>query len=331
MNRRGGGFGVLPTLIVVPFLLVFSFLASSLLHAQTQVVTVGIYQNEPKVFIDETGKPAGIFVDIIEHIAHHEGWDVRYTIVTWAEDLKAVTSGDIDLMPDVAYTATRDAIFDFHHGPVLSDWFHVYARPDSGIKSIVDLEGKRVFVLERSVQQETFEQLAGDFGLNVTVVPPIAEKKGLEVSTDIADDVGDITTDRRRLEQVVLNLLNNAVKFTEIGHVRMICRNEHNGYSISVTDTGIGIPPEEIPRLFTPFHQIDTGTTRSHDGTGLGLAISKKLSHLETVPIIAVTSYAMVGDREKIFAAGANGYIEKPIDPDTFVEDILRYIRGARA
>jgi hypothetical protein len=72
-------------------------------------------------------------------------------------------------------------------------------------------------------------------------------------------------------------LLNNAVKFTEKGRVTLVCRTDKDGYLLSVSDTGIGIRAEEIPGLFQPFHQIDTGLSRKHEGTGLGLSICKKL------------------------------------------------------
>lgn len=112
------------------------------------------------------------------------------------------------------------------------------------------------------------------------IVSPLSEKKGIDLHVDIADDVQTITTDQRRLEQVLLNLLNNAVKFTEKGHIDLSCRTENDHFVLSVADTGIGIPPDEIPNLFQPFHQIDTGTTRKNEGTGLGLSICKKLLDL---------------------------------------------------
>jgi len=111
----------------------------------------------------------------------------------------------------------------------------------------------------------------------VKLVLPLAEKKGLDMKLELSDDLGTATTDQRRLEQVILNLLNNAIKFTEKGHVRISCRIEDDHYVLSVSDTGIGIRLEEIPKIFQPFHQIDTGLTRKYEGTGLGLSICKKL------------------------------------------------------
>ena len=133
-------------------------------------LTIGVYENAPKIFTSESGKPAGIFIDIIEHIAESEGWNLRYVSGTWGEGLDRLAKGEIDLMPDVAYTADREKQFSFHKAPVLSSWFQVYASKGSGIKSILDLDGKRIAVLDRSVQQEAFEQLANGFGLRISLI-----------------------------------------------------------------------------------------------------------------------------------------------------------------
>jgi signal transduction histidine kinase len=111
----------------------------------------------------------------------------------------------------------------------------------------------------------------------VQSVRPLAEKKGLALSVAVAPEVGTITSDVRRVEQVLLNLLSNAVKFTEQGSVSVSCAVAAGNYLITVTDTGIGIGEDQLERLFRPFYQIDTGLSRKYEGTGLGLSISKKL------------------------------------------------------
>jgi PAS domain S-box-containing protein len=111
----------------------------------------------------------------------------------------------------------------------------------------------------------------------IASVQPLADRKGLMLHASIAPDVGEIVSDARRVDQIVLNILNNAIKFTEKGSVRVECRLMHNRLSISVTDTGIGIGPEDRERIFKPFAQVDTGTARTHEGTGLGLSICDRL------------------------------------------------------
>ena len=114
----------------------------------------------------------------------------------------------------------------------------------------------------------------------VQSVRPLAEKKGLELTVVVGEDVGVFNGDARRVEQVVLNLLSNAVKFTEHGGIRVTCVHEAGSYVTSVADTGIGIKEDDLARLFKPFHQIDIGLSRKYEGTGLGLSICKKLVEL---------------------------------------------------
>jgi signal transduction histidine kinase/HAMP domain-containing protein len=111
----------------------------------------------------------------------------------------------------------------------------------------------------------------------VRTVTPMAERKGLALVTDVAPDVGHIVSDRRRVEQILINLLNNAVKFTAQGEVRITCRVDDGELITRVADTGIGIRPEDREKLFQPFHQIETGLARRYEGTGLGLSICKRL------------------------------------------------------
>jgi signal transduction histidine kinase len=107
-----------------------------------------------------------------------------------------------------------------------------------------------------------------------------AEKKGLTLRVDIAPEIGFCTSDSRRVEQIILNLLNNAIKFTDRGSVSLKAFIDGDRLNLSVSDTGIGIKPEDLALLFVPFKQVDTGLTRQHEGTGLGLAICRSLADL---------------------------------------------------
>jgi signal transduction histidine kinase len=115
-------------------------------------------------------------------------------------------------------------------------------------------------------------------------VRPAADKKGLCLSSELDPALGTMESDRRRVEQILINLLNNAVKFTDRGVVVLRARREQvDGapwLQVQVVDTGVGIRPEDLGSLFLPFRQLDTGLARSHEGTGLGLAICRKLARL---------------------------------------------------
>ncbi len=151
-------------------LLSFSCFGTSSAGSDGRTVTVGVYENAPKIFTTQSGQPAGIFIDVIEHIARIEGWRLVYVSGTWVEGLDRLEKGKIDLMPDVAFTVDRARIYAFHKIPVLSSWFQVYAPKGNGIQSILDLNGKRILVLERSVQQEAFVRLSKGFELECTLI-----------------------------------------------------------------------------------------------------------------------------------------------------------------
>ena len=517
------------------------------------VIRVGIYDNKPKVSLSVSGKPEGIFVDILEDIAAREGWTLEYVPGTWGQGLDRLSAGEIDLMPDVAFTPERENLYAFPREPVLSDWFQIYARRGSDIHSVLDLHNKRIALLDRSIQQSSLEKLVRDFDLQFTLHPfpdyaqafaaavrgevdavianrfysagdlrqgpledtaiifnptrlyfaaplpgnavlfeaidrhlkemkqdrnsvyyqslqrwtseelpfqlpawlkgagaatlalvllilawsatlkhqvslrtrelklrnheidllykevqlradelekrveertnelivangalleakeaaesadrlkssflatmshelrtplnsiigftgillqklagplteeqekqlhivrdssrhllalindvldiskieagqvtvsctpfslrgsikkitnivrPLAEKKNLALLVEVAPGIASCTSDERRVEQILMNLLNNAIKFTEKGRVTLTARTEENRILLSVADTGIGIRPEDMGQLFKPFRQIDSGLSRQHEGTGLGLAICQRLAEL---------------------------------------------------
>jgi len=106
-----------------------------------------------------------------------------------------------------------------------------------------------------------------------------ARKKGLDLSITLANPVPrTLMTDAARLRQILINLVSNAIKYTERGGVEIRINFANDTVSIDVADTGEGIAPDQLERLFDPFTQADTGATRPHGGTGLGLAISRQLA-----------------------------------------------------
>ena len=111
-------------------------------------------------------------------------------------------------------------------------------------------------------------------------VEQLARVRGLAIETAIPDEVPTIESDADKVRQILVNLLGNAVKFTERGTVRLAITVGEEEIAFAVTDTGIGIAPENRARLFLPFSQLDTSLTRRHGGTGLGLYISHRLASM---------------------------------------------------
>jgi signal transduction histidine kinase len=102
----------------------------------------------------------------------------------------------------------------------------------------------------------------------------------LRLVKEVEIDLPPLFTDQDRLHQILMNLLSNAIKFTEAGTITISTRCRDGEVVISVTDTGIGIPADQLALVFEEFHQVDSGSTRHYSGTGLGLSISRHFAQL---------------------------------------------------
>jgi signal transduction histidine kinase len=99
----------------------------------------------------------------------------------------------------------------------------------------------------------------------------------VQIVRDIASDIPVLNTDRDKLRQIILNLLDNAVKFTERGEIKISAARQNGALKLVVSDTGIGIPQQDLSQVFEEFHQGGSSTSKKYRGTGLGLAIVKRL------------------------------------------------------
>jgi PAS domain S-box-containing protein len=115
----------------------------------------------------------------------------------------------------------------------------------------------------------------------IDAVTPMAKGKGLSIDCRVEAMLPDLQTDEKKLRQILLNLLANAVKFTERGSIRIDCRRHETDFvQIVVRDSGIGIPSEHLDAIFSEFHQVDPSIHKQYGGTGLGLAIVRRLAEL---------------------------------------------------
>jgi signal transduction histidine kinase len=110
-----------------------------------------------------------------------------------------------------------------------------------------------------------------------TATESLAQNKKLLLTTEVAKPLPLGLGDKQRLTQVLLNLVGNAIKFTDTGEVRVTAKSVNGHFAASVTDTGPGIPDEHQARIFEQFHQVDSSNTKAKGGTGLGLAIAKQI------------------------------------------------------
>ncbi|HEX6536850.1 MAG TPA: ATP-binding protein [Gemmatimonadaceae bacterium] len=114
----------------------------------------------------------------------------------------------------------------------------------------------------------------------VMLIHPAATKKGLTIETRLPPAPALLHTDSGKFRQILINLLSNAVNFTEEGTVGIALTTEPGGVRVRVWDTGIGIAPDHIERIFDPFWQVEQPRTRRTGGTGLGLSVTRHLAHL---------------------------------------------------
>ena len=142
------------------------------------------------------------------------------------------------------------------------------------INDILDIS--KIEAGQFNILSENFD-LRGSIEKTVQIISPLADKKNILLHSRIEDNISDMRGDQRRVEQIILNLLNNAVKFTDHGEIHLNCYLDNGFVTLSVKDTGIGIKPENINMIFEAFRQVDAGTARTQEGTGLGLNITKKL------------------------------------------------------
>lgn len=156
------------------------------------------------------------------------------------------------------------------------------------INDVLDISkieaGELRIVAEPYDLAESIRRVAG-------IVRPLAAARGLALDMAVAPDIGEAVGDAHRVEQILLNLLGNAIKFTEAGSVTLTAERIEDyiaqegaepvsAVRLRIVDTGIGIRPEDMAQLFQPFRQVDSKISRKHEGTGLGLAICRRLAGL---------------------------------------------------
>jgi two-component system, sensor histidine kinase and response regulator len=147
------------------------------------------------------------------------------------------------------------------------------------INDLLDLAKIESGNLELSLAPVVCQEIIGEV---TDSLRPLIEGKGLEFVADVPAAAITVDTDRRALTQILINLANNAIKFTEAGGITFaLCpADDGRAVNLSVTDTGVGIADEDQERLFRAFEQVGAAKTRRYEGTGLGLYISQKLAVL---------------------------------------------------
>jgi signal transduction histidine kinase/cell division protein FtsB len=180
--------------------------------------------------------------------------------------------GYTELIQDNIYGAVPDKIRDILDR-VQSNGRHLLGL----INDVLDLSKIEAGQLNLSISDYSIKEIVHTV---VTATESLASEKKLMLKTRIAEDLPTGRGDERRITQALLNLVGNAIKFTEKGEVTIQAAATNGAFHVSVADTGPGIQLEDQQRIFQEFQQVDSSSTRKKGGTGLGLSISKKIIEL---------------------------------------------------
>ena len=131
---------------------------------------MGLYQNPPKIYYTQNHEPKGFFVDLLNAIALKEGWQLRYVECEWEECLNQLERGEIDIMSDVAYSEERAKRFAFNEEVILSTWSVIYTSEHSPLESILDLDQKKIAILEGSIQSGQIPEVFKLFEIKPTII-----------------------------------------------------------------------------------------------------------------------------------------------------------------
>ncbi|MEO9161165.1 MAG: GAF domain-containing protein [Casimicrobiaceae bacterium] len=193
------------------------------------------------------------------------------------------------------------------------------------INEILDLSKIEAGKMDIHIESFAIKLLFDDV---IQTIGTMAAKNGNKVVNDCAADIGTMCADQTRIRQALLNLASNATKFTENGTVTITARrgvdNGREWVTMSVADTGIGLTPEQMGKLFQDFVQADASTTRKYGGTGLGLAISRRFCQMMGGNI-TVTSELGKGSTFMIRLPAEAGVVQ----PAAAVRDVVATRTGA--
>ncbi|HOJ62793.1 MAG TPA: transporter substrate-binding domain-containing protein [Spirochaetota bacterium] len=136
------------------FVFLFIFFNFLIFSNNKKDIKIGFYNNPPKIYKDNNGNITGYHIDIIREIAKNENWNITFIEGTWEECLTKLKKGEIDIMPDVAYSEEREKEYLFNKESVLLKWGVVYTKKDFDLENIIDLENKKIATMKGSIHTE---------------------------------------------------------------------------------------------------------------------------------------------------------------------------------
>lgn len=198
-------------------------------------------------------------------------------------DFLAVMSHELRT-PLAAIMGYQELLADGITGPVTEAQAQQLGRIKASARHLLSLIDEILTFTRLDAGREVVKEETVDLNESmreaIEIVEPLAQAKKLDIAVTWPEQGVTIESDSTKLRQIMVNLLSNAVKFTEEGKVSLAARIADNQLEITVSDTGIGIQPDHINRIFDPFWQAEQKATRRATGTGLGLTVTRRLANL---------------------------------------------------
>lgn len=160
-----------------------------------QEITVAYYDNPPKIYRNNSGEPAGLFYDILEKVATREGWKLRFVFGSWEECLEGVSSGRIDLVPDIGYSEKRTKEFQFSHETIFVNWGGLFFKKESPVKALQELKDRKIAVVSGCIHTEGakgIKALLAEKKINAKLVTVDSYLKALQITADGITDVAAV-------------------------------------------------------------------------------------------------------------------------------------------
>jgi signal transduction histidine kinase len=270
-------------------------LAVPLVHAGEVIGVIFIRRTEVRPFTERQIELVETFADqaviAIENARLFEEVQARTReLANTVEDLEIASQHKSQFVANMSHELRTPLAAILGYAELMQEGFYEPQGPKSlDALTRIRSNGKHLLGLINSVL-DIAKIESGQFNLNLaeyalesvvetvrSATEALAETKKLALTTDVAAALPIGLGDEQRLTQVLLNLVGNAIKFTDAGEVRVTAKAVSGYFNVTVADTGPGIPPAEQTRIFEQFHQVDSSLTKAKGGTGLGLAIAKQI------------------------------------------------------
>lgn len=226
---------LLPGRILLPIVLLLLF-STALLAETEKPLKVGVYDNKPLIFTAQDGKPAGLFVDLLQAISAKQGWQLEYEQGHWDSLFDKVAKGEIDLLPVVAFSSERLKFLDYNDEAVMANWAEIYSSRSTTLSSLLDLEGKRVAVKMGDIHFKSLKDLTQKFNITCRFI----ETDGYQTIFEMLDaghlDIGVVNRMFGRANQKKYNTLISPIIFNPIEVRYAAPKNRHRDL-LTILDT----------------------------------------------------------------------------------------------